>query len=57
MICVLSCDVGDVRNDLYVTLKQGEFKKGGHKMADKNIEVTLTICNENGEVINVRVVP
>ncbi|ESO09209.1 hypothetical protein HELRODRAFT_109536 [Helobdella robusta] len=43
---------GDVRNDLYVTIKQGEFKKGGNKMADKNIQVTLTICNENGEVIN-----
>lgn len=45
--------VGDIRNDLYVTLMQGEFRKGG-KVADKNVEVTLTVLNEDGEVIEVK---
>lgn len=38
---------GDVRNDLYVTLMSGEFSKGA-KGSDKNIEVTITVCDENG---------
>jgi hypothetical protein len=44
---------GDVRNDLYVTLLQGEFSKiilG--KTADKNIEVSVTVRNEKGEIVN-----
>lgn len=43
---------GDVRNDLYVTLLQGEFSKiilG--KTSDKNIEVSVTVCNEKGEIV------
>lgn len=32
---------------------QGEFRKGG-KVADKNVEVTLSVCNEDGEVIEVK---
>lgn len=35
-----------------MTLMQGEFRKGG-KVADKNVEVTLTVCNGEGEVIEV----
>lgn len=31
---------------------QGEFRKGG-KVADKNVEVTLTVCNQDGDVIEV----
>ena len=41
---------GDVRNDLYLTLFQGEFSKGTKK-SERNIEVTVRICNEKGSVI------
>ncbi|XP_011337215.1 dedicator of cytokinesis protein 1 isoform X1 [Ooceraea biroi] len=41
---------GDVRNDLYLTLISGEFSKGS-KSTDKNVEVTVKICNEHGTVI------
>ncbi|XP_025835960.1 dedicator of cytokinesis protein 1 [Agrilus planipennis] len=41
---------GDVRNDLYLTLINGEFSKY-NKASDKNVEVTVTVCNENGECI------
>ncbi len=43
---------GDVRNDIYITLLQGEFKRGG-KTSDKNVEVTMCVCNEDGEVLQV----
>lgn len=42
---------GDVRNDLYLTLVSGEFLKGATKTSDKNIEVTVSVCNEKGEVM------
>lgn len=44
---------GDVRNDLYLTLVCGEFTKGGaaSKSSDKNIEVTVTVCNEKGALV------
>lgn len=42
---------GDVRNDLYLTLVSGEFVKGASKTSDKNIEVTVTVCNEKGELV------
>ncbi|XP_064466141.1 dedicator of cytokinesis protein 1-like [Ornithodoros turicata] len=42
---------GDVRNDLYLTLVQGEFSKGA-KTSDRNIEVTVKVCNEKGAVID-----
>lgn len=41
---------GDVRNDLYLTLVQAEFSKGAKK-ADRNIEVTVKVCNEKGAII------
>lgn len=41
---------GDVRNDLYLTLLSGEFPKG-NKTSDKNVEVTVTVCNEEGKSI------
>ena len=49
------CFSDDVRNDLYVTLVQGEFKKGG-KYSDKNVEVTMCVCNQHGKVLEVRAV-
>lgn len=43
---------GDVRNDLYVTLVQGEFSRTSGKTSDKNIEVIVSVCdNETGEVL------
>ncbi|XP_046628912.1 dedicator of cytokinesis protein 1 isoform X2 [Neodiprion virginianus] len=41
---------GDVRNDLYLTLNSGEFSKGS-KSTDKNVEVTIKVCNERGVAI------
>lgn len=42
---------GDVRNDLYITVVQGEFSRTSGKSSDKNIEVTVSVCDENGEMI------
>lgn len=39
---------GDVRHDLYLTLSSGEFSRGS-KTADKNVEVTVRVCNEKGK--------
>ena len=39
---------GDVRHDLYLTLSSGEFSRGS-KSADKNVEVTVRVCNERGQ--------
>ncbi|XP_058798317.1 dedicator of cytokinesis protein 1 isoform X2 [Phymastichus coffea] len=41
---------GDVRNDLYLTLVSGEFSKGS-KSTDKNVEVTVKVCNDDGVAI------
>lgn len=41
---------GEVRNDLYLTLVAGEFARGS-KTSDKNIEVTVAVCNELGAVV------
>ncbi|CAG7727806.1 unnamed protein product [Allacma fusca] len=40
----------DVRNDLYITLYRGEFHRG-NKTTDKNVEVTVSTCNEKGEML------
>lgn len=46
---------GDVRNDLYLTLVSGDFSKGV-KNTDKNIQVTVTVCNEKGQIIPVSII-
>ncbi|KAJ3607904.1 hypothetical protein NHX12_024955, partial [Muraenolepis orangiensis] len=38
----------DVRNDIYVTLVQGEFDKGS-KTTPKNVEVTMSVYDEDGK--------
>lgn len=43
---------GDVRNDLYLTLIGGEFSKG-NKTSEKNVEVTVYVCNDKGQPIPV----
>nr|XP_033811011.1 dedicator of cytokinesis protein 2-like [Geotrypetes seraphini] len=40
---------GDVRNDIYLTLVQGEFDKC-NKKTQKNVEVTLCVCDEEGSI-------
>jgi len=53
VVAALWC-TGDVRNDIYVTLMQGELKRGaGGKVTDKNVEVTIMVCNQEGKVIPV----
>ncbi|XP_050304413.1 dedicator of cytokinesis protein 1 isoform X2 [Anthonomus grandis grandis] len=41
---------GDVRNDLYLTLVNGEFTKGS-KTTEKNVEVVVKVCDEKGQLI------
>ncbi|XP_045614067.1 dedicator of cytokinesis protein 1 isoform X2 [Procambarus clarkii] len=41
---------GDVRNDLYITILAGEFARGA-KTCDRNVEVTVRICDEKGNMI------
>lgn len=49
LVSVLS---GDVRNDIYVTLAQGDFDKGS-KTAHKNVEVTMSVHDEDGKKLEV----
>lgn len=44
---------GDVRNDIYVTLIHGEFDKG-KKKTPKNVEVTMSVYDEEGRLLEVR---
>lgn len=47
---------GDVRNDIYVTLIHGEFDKG-KKKTPKNVEVTMSVFDEEGNLLEVRSIP
>ncbi|KAM7141237.1 dedicator of cytokinesis protein 5 isoform 1-T1 [Molossus nigricans] len=47
---------GDVRNDIYVTLIHGEFDKG-KKKTPKNVEVTMSVCDEEGSTLEKAVHP
>lgn len=53
----VGCPVaGDVRNDIYVTLIHGEFDKG-KKKTPKNVEVTMSVYDEEGKLLEVRGTP
>ena len=41
-----------MRNDIYVTLVQGEFDKGS-KTTPKNVEVTMSVYDEDGKKLEV----
>ncbi|KAL8560337.1 hypothetical protein ACOMHN_006068 [Nucella lapillus] len=41
---------GDVRNDIYLTLRYGEFTRGA-KTTDKNVEVAIYVCDHKGDVM------
>ncbi|KAG8247666.1 Dedicator of cytokinesis protein 2 [Homalodisca vitripennis] len=43
----------NVRNDLYLTLVNGEFSKGS-KSTDKNVEVTVRVCSEKGQALQLK---
>uniref|UniRef100_A0A8D0SWX8 Dedicator of cytokinesis 5 n=1 Tax=Sus scrofa TaxID=9823 RepID=A0A8D0SWX8_PIG len=47
---------GDVRNDIYVTLIHGEFDKG-KKKTPKNVEVTMSVYDEEGRLLEKAVHP
>lgn len=44
---------GNVRNDIYVTLLQGEFDRG-KKKTPKNVEVILSVHDEDGNPLEVK---
>ncbi|MEQ2172730.1 hypothetical protein GOODEAATRI_024249 [Goodea atripinnis] len=44
---------GDVRNDIYLTLQGGDFDKY-NKTTQKNVEVIMWVCDEEGKVIQLR---
>ncbi|KAM8848515.1 dedicator of cytokinesis 2 [Synchiropus picturatus] len=41
---------GDVRNDIYLTLQGGDFDKY-NKTTQKNVEVIMWVCDEDGKVV------
>ncbi|KAM4621829.1 LOW QUALITY PROTEIN: dedicator of cytokinesis 2 [Polymixia lowei] len=41
---------GDVRNDIYLTLQGGDFDKY-NKTTQKNVEVIMWVCDEEGKVV------
>lgn len=43
---------GDVRNDIYLTLRTGEFNRGS-KTTDKNVEMEICVCDHMGKVLQV----
>ena len=45
--------IGDIRNDLYLTLEKGDLERGG-KSVQKNIEVTMYVLYADGEILKVR---
>lgn len=52
MNCSSLLFLGDVRNDIYVTLVQGDFDKGS-KTTAKNVEVTVSVYDEDGKKLEV----
>lgn len=53
LTCCFLFPKGDVRNDIYVTLVQGDFDKGS-KTTPKNVEVTMSIYDEDGKKLEVQ---
>lgn len=46
---------GDIRNDIYLTLHTGDFDKY-NKTSQKNVEVIMLVCDEEGKVVPVSVI-
>lgn len=49
---IFAFTLGDIRNDLYLTLERGDFERGG-KSVQKNIEVTMYVLYADGEILKV----
>lgn len=49
----LPLPAGDVRNDIYITLLQGDFDKY-NKTTQRNVEVIMCVCAEDGKTLPVR---
>uniref|UniRef100_H9GH81 Dedicator of cytokinesis 5 n=1 Tax=Anolis carolinensis TaxID=28377 RepID=H9GH81_ANOCA len=47
---------GEVRNDIYITLLNGEFDKG-KKKTPKNVEVTMSVHDEDGNLLEKAIHP
>ena len=45
---------GDIRNDIYLTLQAGDFDKY-NKTTQKNMEVIMMVCDQDGKVVPVSV--
>lgn len=48
----MSLYTGNVRNDIYVTLLQGEFDRG-KKKTPKNVEVVMSVLDDEGRPVEV----
>lgn len=44
--------IGEMRNDLYITVERGEFEKGGKSVA-RNVEVTMHVVDSGGQILRV----
>jgi hypothetical protein len=44
--------IGEMRNDLYITIERGEFEKGGKNVA-RNVDVTMFIVDSSGQTLKV----
>lgn len=42
-----------MRNDIYITLLQGDFDKY-NKTTQRNVEVIMCVCTEDGKTLSVR---
>uniref|UniRef100_A0A8C0J3D7 Dedicator of cytokinesis protein 4 n=1 Tax=Chelonoidis abingdonii TaxID=106734 RepID=A0A8C0J3D7_CHEAB len=42
--------LGEMRNDLYITIERGEFEKGGKSVA-RNVEVMMHIVDSGGQIL------
>eukprot|EP00069_Balaena_mysticetus_P012067 bmy_07351T0 len=47
---VIGVRMGEMRNDLYITIERGEFEKGGKSVA-RNVEVTMFVVESSSQTL------